>query len=345
MGCRFCGHKTKRLGRTKKGSRRFKCLTCHKTFTWCKSKSSSSWSRFNLFYEFVTGEVNRKKILKTKHWSRPTLSKILSQFLDAPPPPQLVWEAMPPVLPSKWIYGVDGKWLRRLGVVLIHRNITTKETLFWSFHDNETYQAVFSDLFTLSPLLDDHLPTGAISDWKGAFVSGVKTFFGDIAHQRCLTHVDRTLKVLLPLGSPLVATQALRSIALDLIKIKDTVTANNWLWHLSVWESFYGYQLKERTISSGQTKKKWWYTHGNLRRAWRLLNQDQKALLAHLDDPFLPTSNNSLEGTISQASNKLINHRGMPLSHRFAFLAWYFAFSRVKNNDDLKKLWGYWKRR
>lgn len=102
--------------------------------------------------------------------------------------------------------------------------------------------------------------------------------------------------------------------------------------------------LREKTIGEG-TERKWWYTHGNLRRAWRLLTNDAEPFFQHITRKLLPHSNNSLEGTFSQAVNKLIDHRGMKLVQQISFLSWYFTFSRIKNKQQLKVLWDHWKSR
>ena len=259
-----------------------------------------------------------------------------------------VWKILPPTLDpaSPWAYGVDGKWLRRQGVFLLHRNITTKENLYWSFHSSESYPALRLDSDKLIKLLESkgNLPSAAVSDWKGAIVSAVTATFGDIPHQRCLTHVTRTAKTLLPQRSPFQATLALREIAVGLILIKRHEEVSAWFKQLVAWYDRYGCLLKQRT-KNPETKRGWWYTHGNLRGAWRLLTDNPEPFFKHLDHPLLPHSNNSLEGKISQAVNKLTDHRGMKLNQQVSFLNWHFTFTRVKNKQDLKKLWDFWKRR
>jgi hypothetical protein len=131
---------------------------------------------------------------------------------------------------------------------------------------------------------------------------------------------------------------------LELIHLKSQEEIDSWFDELTYWYDYYGQRLKERTINENKTSKsKWWYTHGNLRRAWRLMTNEPETFFKHIDYKLLPHSNNSLEGTISQANNKLINHRGMKTQQQISFLRWYFTFSRVKNKQDLRKLWAYWK--
>ena len=117
-------------------------------------------------------------------------------------------------LQQPWVLGIDGKWLHRQGVIMIYRDVTNRTNLYWSFHLSESYTAVEKDFERLNPIIKSNLPFGVISDWKGAIVSSVNVFLtSTIPHQRCLSHVQRQLLRLLPLRSPIPATQKLRLIA------------------------------------------------------------------------------------------------------------------------------------
>ncbi len=290
--------------------------------------------------------MNRVQVLSTHDWSRPTLSIRFGNFLDDPIGASDVWDILPPktiTTPQSWSYGADGKWLGRLGVFFIHRNITTKENLWWSFMSSETYEAISRDCKRLADLLGYCLPAGAVSDWKGAIVAAVASHFGNIPHQRCLAHVDRHAKRLLPLHSPFEATQALRRIASMLLSVATPTDPQVWKTALARWEKQYGYMLREKTHAPTGMTRHWWYTHGNLRRAWRLLTHDQDPLFVFLINPLIPKTNNALEGVNSNLKQKLGDHRGMKVTRQAAFLSWYLTFTRAQTPKDLKKLWGWWK--
>ena len=234
--------------------------------------------------------------------------------------------------------GVDGKWLRRQGVVMIYRDVTEKINLYWSYHFSESYEAVEKDFKELTPIIKVNHPSGVITDWKGALVSAVNMFLPPVPHQRCLSHVKRSLMRFLPLRSPVMATQELRIIAQRIIKINDENGKLLWKKDLNNWITKYTPLLKERTIGVG-TKRKWWYTHGNLRRAIKLLTFDEEYLFAYLSHPFLPKTNNSIEGSNSQIKTKLSNHRGMKAPQQATFIFWLLTFRRIKNRRNLKELW------
>lgn len=280
-------------------------------------------------------------------YAQRTLARRYAQFLDHPLSAKDIWHILPPKTETglqPWVYGCDGKWLGRVGVFFIHRNVTTKENLFWSFMTSESYEAIGRDCGMLANLLGKNLPSGAVSDWKGAIVASIASYFGPIPHQRCLAHVIRQAKRLTPKYSPFEATQKLRAIAKDLMLVETIHDPNVWKTSLLHWEKQYGGMLKEKTIGSPLIKKKWWYTHGNIRRAWRLLTHDQEPLFVFLINHLIPKTNNALEGVNSNLKQKLGDHRGMSTARQASFLSWYMAFTRVRTDKDLRKLWGYWKK-
>ena len=241
-------------------------------------------------------------------------------------------------LPKRWVLGIDGKWLRRQGVIMIYRDVTYKINLYWSYHFSESYKAVEADFKQLTPIITGRLPAGVITDWKGALVSAVNMFLPLIPHQRCLSHVKRQLMRLLPLRSPITTTQELRGIAKEILTIKNHKEKRLWKKKIGNWIAKYEFLLKEKTKGIG-TKKKWWYTHGNLRRAIKLLTFEEKYLFAYLRRKFLPKTNNAIEGSNSQIKTKLSNHRGMKTHQQATFIFWFLTFRRVKNRRNLKELW------
>jgi len=62
----------------------------------------------------------------------------------------------------------------------------------------------------------------------------------------------------------------LRIIAKVIADIKTHEEKYYWITSINYWILKYGNLLKEKTIGVN-TKKKWWYTHGNTRRAIKLL--------------------------------------------------------------------------
>jgi hypothetical protein len=280
--------------------------------------------------------------------SRKSLSKIFQVFFTNPLSPDEVNQVFPLTQNVGWTLSLDGTWLRRSGVIMIYWNYTTKEAIFWSWESGETYVAIATGLVAVLQLMGKHnLPFGVVSDWKGSIVSGVERYIGLIPHQRCLAHVKRDIERLCPKHSPYQATLVLRRVGEALMHVTTHREKEQWLQLLECWYFVYGSLLTEKSVPEipTRTKRKWWYTHGNLRRAYRILTKDQDHLFVHLEQTGLPKTNNGLEGINSDIKTKLKNHRGMKPNQQYQFVSWYLTFKKVKSPNELKRLWDIWKRR
>jgi hypothetical protein len=292
-----------------------------------------SYTTFLLFYDFITGRLNTSALQIDMGVSRTTLWRRfapLFAYLAKPNMNRVVSNT------SSWVYGLDGKWLHRNGVVILHRDSTHQHNIYWSYHRSESYAAYTEDLTQVLSCVDTTHLVGIVSDWKGAIVSAVETHLS-LPHQRCLTHVVREAKRYLPKRSTSEAVQSLRILAQRLIHITTYKEKQTWIASLILWEKQYGHILKEKTTDT--IHKRWWYSYPHVRRAWRLLTHNWDPFFIHLTHPLIPHSNNALEGTISQASQKLLSHRGMQTMQQVSFLFWYFTFTQTKTQQDRKELW------
>lgn len=324
-------------------------MDCRKSFSRQKH-SPAVFKEFGDFQKLIVGKTNRENLWEEKQVSRKTLSTKFKVFFDKFVSVVVLWWLLPPILTKSkesWILAIDGKWLRRSGVVMIYRDITNGENLFWSFHSGETYTAIQENLRSLTKLLGDHQPSGVISDWKGSIVSGVDSNFDHLPHQRCLAHVVREVRKLLPKNSSIIAVLVLRKIGEQLPDIKTKQQEADWKAQLIRWQEKHSKLLTTKSLSPTETNKRgqprWWYTHSNLRRAWYLLTNNWHPFFVHIYHPTIPNTNNSIEGVNSQLKNKLLNHRGMKTLQQVSFLFWYLIFTRTKTKADLKKVWDYWK--
>ena len=300
------------------------------------------FSDFVQFRDFIVNKLNKEAILEEVLLSRTTLWRKFKPFFNYSSSSEdslfLLVEAEIMKDDFDWVMGIDGKWLHRQGAIMIYRNITKSTNLYWSWHPSESYDSIREDFVHLLPIIQPYMPVGVVSDWKGAIVASVNEFLPPIPHQRCLAHVQRQLLTFLPLRSPLVMTRQLREIAKDITNIYSQEEKIVWMLAVQNWTVTYQLFLQEKTKGIN-TKKKWWYTHGNLRRAVKLLTFDEAHLFAYLQNSLLPSTNNSLEGGNSQMKTKLSNHRGMKTPQQVIYIFWLLTFRRVKSKKNLKRLW------
>lgn len=325
---------------------RYVCLTCHRSFIRQKTQTVG-FKDFRSFYQFILGNKNRLQIASDANISRKTLSVAFLTFFTKPLTPVEVMRVFPLTRKKDWVLALDGTWLRRFGVIMIYWNYTTNEGIWWSWESSESYLAIAMGLSgVVEQMKVDYLPSGVVSDWKGSIVAGVERYIGVIPHQRCLAHVKREIERLLPRHSPYQATLELRRVGLALLQVKTFEQKEAWILFLNSWHTLYSSVLTERSIPElpTKTRHKWWYTHSNVRRAYRTLTKDQEHLFKHLDHPLLPSTNNTPEGINSDIKTKLRNHRGMKADQQYQFVSWYLTFKKIKKPTDLKRLWDMWKR-
>ena len=302
---------------------------------------------FRQFHIWVAGNTSRVALTGLYDTSRRTLVRRFAPLFIRPLTPHQTWSVLPArcVHTTKpWMYGADGKWLHHSGVFLVHRDVTNRENLWWSYTLSESYTSWNTDIHAMTKHINGHLPKGVISDWKRGLRQAVVTSFGLTPHQRCLAHVARFAAALLPKGSPYLATRRLRDIAFALRSIRAVEDMEAWKHALTRWGYLYGDMLTEKTRAPLGSTKKWWYTHGNLRRGWRVLTTDIDAFFVFVTVKGLPKTNNSLEGVNRNIKGKLGVHRGLTVAYQVSLLSWVMVFSRMKKQTDLQTLWDAWRR-
>lgn len=272
---------------------------------------------FVLFKKWIlTGSgFNTLRNFKGRKVSSRTLWEHFDKFLDNPPPPK-------PLKERKQIYlKIDGTYFSKWGCCLVYKE--GKEKIYWSFVLRETYFNYLHDLSDVKRLGYDVL--GVTSDWHGSLVSAVSTAHFDIPHQRCLVHTKRLCRTLLTRKPETEAGKDLLEISKLLTQIKNHKDKVVWIAWLKRFEDRYQDLMNQRTYAiDPSSKKKWWYTHRKLRRAFRTLKTSIPNLFIYLDNPNIEKDTNGLESEFSHLKEKLGNHRGLKREKKENFIKWYF---------------------
>lgn len=176
---------------------------------------------------------------------------------------------------------------------------------------------------------------GITSDWHGSIVGAVKYVFQrEIPHQRCLVHTQRRCQSLLTSKPKTEAGKRLLEIVKHLNKITSEYEATIWLKWLRVWEESYGEFASERSYGLKEDgSRTWWYTHKNLRSAFRTLKSSQKHLFLYLKYEDLDKDTNGLESEFSHLKQKISMHRGLKKTRKLAAIYWYIFFANQRRNS------------
>lgn len=213
---------------------------------------------------------------------------------------------------------------------MIYRDVKGK-VLGWQFAPGERYSVIREGLTKLKEA--GYKPSLIVCDGKAALIKAIKEMFEGVPVQRCLFHLVHQAGKWLTKKPKTPAAQTLVVLVELLIKVDTKAKAHAWNLAFDVWQELFMLVLKERSYAPLPAKtKKWWYTHRNLRRTWRLLKNAQPFLWSFLDFPDSPRTTNLLEGGINAPIKDLLRrHRGWSSTTQQQAIAWWFYF---KNFPD-----------
>ena len=295
-----------------------------RTFTPRKERKKKGY--FRQFVRWITTGATVKDLTSQGSFkaSERSLLRYFYQFLDKPPLPKRL------VKPKKVYLKIDGTYFRRWGCALVYKE--GKEIIFWNFVERENYQHYCLDLAQIKSL--GYQVKGVTSDRHGSLISVVRNLLPGIPHQHCLVHLQRFCQSLLTQKPQLQAGKEL----LELVRLLNTITTpyqkNIWLKWLERLSLRYESLIKERTYGENEEtgKKTWWYTHKNLRRAFKTLQNSKDNLFLYLNYPHLPKDINGLEAEFSHLKRKLSLHRGLKRERKANFVKWYFFLKSTNQN-------------
>ena len=247
----------------------------------------------------------------------------LHGFLCNPPPPK------PPNITQEIYLKADGTYWKRWGCSLVYK--AGKDIIFWDCVKRENYFDYIRNFGEILAL--GYIVKGITSDKHGSLISAVKTMFPNIPHQYCLVHIQRSCQSFLTRNPKTVAGQRLLEIVKYLNKITDHYKKNIWIKWLIRYENRYLDFINRRTYATTDGgKRTWWYTHKNVRRAFRILRGSLDNMFLYLDNPDLCKDTNGLEAEFTHLKGKVGVHRGLKRYRRMNLVCWYFHLKSLQEN-------------
>ena len=152
--------------------------------------------------------------------------------------------------------------------------------------------------------------------------------YGDsIPHQRCLVHTQRRCRSLLTRNPQSVAGKQLLELMLFLNKISSKYEKQIWIRWFERLEERHEAFIKERTYGAKEDgSKTWWYTHKNVRAAYRAIRSSIDHLFLHLEYEGLDKDTNGIESEFSHLRQKINMHRGLKKRRKISAIYWYLHF-------------------
>jgi hypothetical protein len=323
--CSVCHFKLQKRGLTAAGTQRWYCPHCAKSATRPRADLSQTFILEN-FIAWLMSKNSQTELsyrLTDRTWRAKT-----NWCWSIIPRPEITGEIYPVIL-------LDGIGIGNV-VCLIARTPTVVVSWHWAGWESSN---------TWDKLLEQIPPPAVVACYgqKGILLA-IARCWPTTRVQRCIFHVWQNIRVKLTLHPQTLAGQELLGLARELLKggIRTVKEAKDWQEQLKAWSAAHDGLIEERTYHSEiiTGRRNWWYTHRNLRSAYRQLikllkdNQLFTYLDVSLTDPSMPTSiprtTNFVEGGInSQLRTKLKLHRGMSQQHQIRLVDWYL-YSRTE---------------
>lgn len=201
-------------------------------------------------------------------------------------------------------------WGRHYGVC-VFRSPLLRGNIWW----NEVEREIMANYYYGRKILEAKgwRFTAAVVDGR----RGLTTVFKDIPVQICQFHQMKNVTKYLTRRPETLAGQELRSIMLTLSKSNEKEFTNLLDDWYRQWKNF----ITEKTYVLGS--KHWYYTHKNVRGAYKSLERNLSYLFTYQKHPELaiPNTTNSLDGMFTQLKAKLAIHRGLRKDRRFKVIS------------------------
>ncbi|MDR2568135.1 MAG: transposase, partial [Mycoplasmataceae bacterium] len=239
------------------------------------------------------------------------------------------WDELPKIEPTGEIYNVaiiDGVHVTGKTVLIM---ITPEFVVNFYICDSECYETWIHLLKQVAA------PKFVVCDGGCGMLKAIHDAWSTTSIQRCHFHVKLNAKQHLTSRPTTEAGVEILQLVKDLFGIDTITKRDEWIDKLKKWGVKYDEFLKEITrVKSANSKRKWWYTHKNVRSCWHQLNSlvDNGTLFAYLeaDGIKVPTTSNKIEGGINKDIKRLVRcHSGLSQFHAMKLVE-LFLFSKSK---------------
>lgn len=303
-------------GKTVAGTQRWLCLPCSRSH----SLGHETQARGRLLDRFVSWLLGKQSQAELAGVTERTWRAQTNWCWDVIVPHERTGEVHETII-------IDGIRIGSL-VCLIAR--TTEYVIAWTWVPYES-SSTWSELFDQLPA-----PGFVVCDGQKGMLLALRRSWPKTIVQRCHFHVWQNVRSKLTLHPQTEAGQLLLQLTKGLWQVYTTEDMQAWRASFKQWETDCGDFVKQRTYSqtTQSGSRRWWYTHGRLRSAYRQLQklQADQQLFAYVHNPdkLIPRNTNHMEGGInSQLRAKLKAHRGMSEQHQRRLVEWYL-YSRTE---------------
>jgi hypothetical protein len=216
----------------------------------------------------------------------------------------------------------DGTFLHRPDSIVVLMDAQTHTLVRGQFGVRENSGPALRSFF--EPMMDEGLhPVSLTVDGNRQVIRVLKTLWPDAVIQRCLVHIQRQGLSWCRNSPKTFYARRLRQIFLRVTKITTAADRDAFLGLVTTWEAEHGAEIAAR--------KETGRVFSDIKRARSMLLHALPDMFHYLDDPYIPTTTNGLEGYFSRLKSHYRQHRGLSPRKRPNYFAWYFHFAPRKS--------------
>lgn len=292
--------------KTSSGTIRWYCPRCHVTTVRTRTDIKiTHWK--NIFKQWILSKRSLADMAWICKCSRDTLEEHFQQIWASITVPRGAIS-----VPSWAVVIVDGFFYHhRSHNVLIARTIESP-CIGFAFTSHES-EVTWDELFWRCT----EAPKAIVCDGRAGLLRSARKHFPGCTIQRCLVHIQQGIRRATTTRPKYSCWKELYELSKQVMSIRTHTEAQIWKERFFIWSILSDAYLAQKTHVSDEIfdartrrRKRWWYTHKNLRWARFLLTKAIPDMFHYLDDPEIPSHTNHLEWGINARLAELLRcHR------------------------------------
>lgn len=279
----------------------YKCQECRHSFQNKRREGEENTEWLNWYRKYARNQRTLEDISEELGITKKTLQKKFDQLCVYTGEVFLATENRSVVVI------MDATNIGNVGMLTLLRD-TKKRNLLWRWSTTEKVEHYRKCLFSLEKL--QYSFSAFVIDGRAGVRQMLERIYPRVPIQYCQKHQIEVIKRKIPMKAKTEAGKSLRCLAQRMAEslfLQFSIA-------LEVWFVLYGAFLNEKTYSSdSRSKRKWWYTHKQIRSAYHSLKRNLPYLFTYQKHPNLdiPNTTNICDGYFSHLKDRLNRHRGL----------------------------------
>ena len=264
------------------------------------------------FQKWIIGKQNLEQLSISSCYSKRKLQDIFYAYLSKPPKFIIKNKLALHVL-------IDGTYFNGDACLILYYDSKYKYAFFHRWTNQEYYSELKEDLANLQSI--GITLQSVTCDGKKAIINAVKKVYPQTIIQRCVVHVQRSVRTWLTRKPKSLPAKELRYLIGLLHHISNVTEQTMWTIAFERWYEKHQLFIEEKIKKSSTNR--WWYKHRQIRRCAVLIKVALPNMFHFITNKNIPKSTNGIDSYFGHLKLNLNVHRGLTYEHRRNFVLWY----------------------